>query len=59
MFSLLLKFQSSTRHVLRGGLQLNVGRTDLMKLFGHDVMRKFGFVAFAAQVGEVKMAQPG
>ena len=30
-----------------------------MKLLGHDMLRKFGLVAFAAQVREVKMAQFG
>ena len=30
-----------------------------MELLGHDVLREFGLVTFAAQVGEVKVAQPG
>lgn len=34
-------------------------RADVMELFGHDVLREFGLVAFAAQVGEVKVAQVG
>jgi hypothetical protein len=32
---------------------------DVMELFGHDVVREFGPVAFAAQVREVKMLQIG
>ena len=32
---------------------------DVVELLGHDVMREFGFVAFAAEMGEVKMAQFG
>jgi len=32
---------------------------DVMELLGHDVFREFGPVAFAAQVGEVKVAQSG
>ena len=32
---------------------------DMMELFGHDIMREFGAIAFAAQVREVKMAQIG
>ena len=32
-------------------------RADVMELFGHDVLREFGLVAFAAQVGEVKIFQ--
>jgi hypothetical protein len=31
----------------------------MMELLGHDVFREFGLVAFAAQVREVKVAQPG
>ena len=34
-------------------------RADVMELLGHDVLREFGFVAFAAQVGKVKVAQSG
>ena len=34
-------------------------RADVMELLGHDVLREFGLVAFAAQVREVKMPQPG
>ena len=34
-------------------------RADVMELLGHDVLREFGLVAFAAQVGEVKVAQSG
>ena len=34
-------------------------RADVMELFGHDVLREFRLVAFAAQVGEVKVAQSG
>ncbi len=34
-------------------------RADVVELLGHDVLREFGLVAFAAQVGEVKVAQPG
>lgn len=34
-------------------------RADVMELLGHDVLGDFGFVAFAAQVREVKMAQAG
>ena len=30
-----------------------------MELLGHDVLREFGLVAFAAQVREVKLLQPG
>jgi hypothetical protein len=36
-----------------------VRRADVMELLGHDVLREFGLVAFAAQVGEVKVAQAG
>lgn len=32
---------------------------NVMELLGHDVMRQFGFVAFAAQVGQVKMTEVG
>ena len=32
---------------------------DVMELLGHDVLREFGLVAFAAQVREVKLLQPG
>ena len=32
-------------------------RADVMELLGHDVLREFGLVAFAAQVGEVKIFQ--
>jgi len=34
-----------------------VRRADVMELLGHDVLREFGLVAFAAQVGEVKIFQ--
>jgi len=54
-----LQIQRCARHILRGGLQLNVGCADVMELLGHDIMGEFGFVAFAAQVREVKMAQFG
>ena len=30
-----------------------------MELLGHDVLREFGLITFAAQVGEVKVAQFG
>ena len=30
-------------------------RADVMELLGHNVLREFGLVAFAAQVGEVKI----
>ena len=36
-----------------------MGGADLVEAFVHDVMREFGAIAFAAQVGEVKMAQFG
>jgi len=36
-----------------------VGGADLVETFVHDVMRQFGFVTFAAEVREVKMAQAG
>ena len=36
-----------------------MGRADVMELFGHDVLREFGLVAFAAQVGEIKLLQVG
>ena len=36
-----------------------MGGADLVEAFVHDVMREFGAVAFAAQMGEVKMAQFG
>ena len=32
---------------------------DVMELLGHDVLREFGLVTFAAQVGEVKVLQFG
>ena len=32
---------------------------DLMEAFVHDVMRQFGTIAFAAEMGEVKMPQSG
>jgi len=44
---------------LRGELKLNVGGADVVELFGHDVVREFGAIAFPAQVGEIKMAQVG
>ena len=53
------KLQCRARHILRGGLQLNVGCADMVELFGHDVMRQFGSIAFAAQMGEIEMAQIG
>ena len=34
-------------------------RADVMELLGHDVLREFRLVAFAAQVCQVKVAQPG
>jgi hypothetical protein len=40
-------------------VELDVGRADVMKLFGHDVLREFWHVTFAAQVGEVKVVQFG
>jgi hypothetical protein len=43
--------------MLRGDVKLDVRRADLKKLLGHDVLREFGFVAFAAQVREIKMFQ--
>ena len=36
-----------------------MGGADVMKLFGHDMLREFGFVAFLAQVGEVEVPQSG
>jgi len=36
-----------------------VRRADVMELLGHDVLREFGLVAFAAQVREVKVLQVG
>ena len=36
-----------------------MGRTDVVELFSHYVVREFGAVTFPAQVGEVKMAQVG
>jgi hypothetical protein len=51
------QFQSFTRHVLRGELEANVRRADVVELLGHDVLREFGLVAFAAQVGKVKIFQ--
>jgi hypothetical protein len=36
-----------------------VCRADVMELLGHDVLREFRLVTFAAQVGEVKVAQFG
>ena len=53
------KLQRRTRRFLCGQLQLNVGRADVMELLGHDVMRKLGLITFAAQVGEIEMAQIG
>ena len=53
------KFQSFTRHILRGELEPDVRRADVMELLGHDVLCEFGLVAFTAQVGEVKVAQSG
>ena len=52
------KIQSGARDILAGDLHLDVGGADLVKLLGHDVLREFGFIAFAAQVREVKVAQP-
>ena len=54
-----LNFQRRTRHVLSGDLQADVRGADVVELLGHDVLREFGFVAFAAQVREVKMLQAG
>ena len=42
------QFQSFTRHILRGELEADVRRTDVMELLGHDMVREFGLVAFAA-----------
>ncbi len=53
----LLQLQRLARHILRGNVEFNVFRADMMKLLGHDVMGEFGLVAFAAQVGKVKMFQ--
>ena len=47
-FSEILELQCRARHVLCRELQRNMACADVVKLFGHDVMRKFGFVAFAA-----------
>jgi len=38
---------------------LDVGGADLVEALVHDVMREFGAIAFAAEMGEVKMAQFG
>ena len=51
----ILQFQSFTRHILRGELELDVGSADLLKAFAHDAVCKGGFVALAAQMGEVKV----
>ena len=59
IISLNLKLQSFTRHVLRGDLHLDVGRTDFLEAGGHDAVGEFGLVALAAQVREVKMLQLG
>ena len=53
-----LQFQRSARRVLRGDLQLNVPRADMMELLGHDVTREFGPVALSAQMRQEKMLQP-
>ena len=44
---------------MRGDLQLDVRGADVVELFGHDVVREFGRVAFAAQVGEIELPQTG
>ncbi len=36
-----------------------MGGTDLVKLLGHDVLRELGFIAFAAEVGQVEVMQFG
>lgn len=36
-----------------------MGGANVVELFGHDVFGEFGFVAFPAEVGEVKVAQAG
>ena len=36
-----------------------MGGADLMEALVHDVMRQFGLVTFAAEMGEVKVAQAG
>lgn len=33
--------------------------TELVELLGHEVFGEFGFIAFAAQVREVKLSQVG
>ena len=53
------KIQRGTRRVLRGDLQADMCGPDVMELFGHDVLREFGLVAFAAQMREVKLLQIG
>ena len=36
-----------------------MGGADFLEAFGHDAVGEFRFVAFAAQVGEIKMTQFG
>ncbi len=36
-----------------------MGGADVVKLLGHDFLGEFGFIAFAAEVGEVEVAQVG
>ena len=55
----LSKLQRRTWHILRGDLQPDMRCADVMELFGHDIVRKFGPVAFAAQMREVEMLQVG
>jgi hypothetical protein len=59
IFEFLLKFQRRARRILRGELEFDVHRADVVELFGHDIVCEFGTVAFAAQVGEIKVAQFG
>ena len=43
--------------MLRCEFQLHVCCADVMELLGHDMLRDFRFVAFAAQMAQIKMLQ--
>ena len=50
------KIQGGAGDVLAGDLHLDVGGADLVKLLRHDVLREFGLIAFAAEMGQVEVA---
>lgn len=54
-----LQFQRGARRILAGDLHGDVGGANVVELFGHDFLGELGFVALAAEVGQVEVAQFG